>query len=103
MREANAIRRSLKKARGRAKDVALLDVIDELLELHVRLMDRVAALERRPGNKAPSGRPAREGTPGQRKEVNRDVAGRRTGEPKRTERPTGRNNRKATDMDRGII
>ena len=38
-----------------------------------------------------------------RKEVNRDVAGKKTGEPKRTEKATGRNNVRTTDMERGII
>jgi hypothetical protein len=104
MSDAKAIRRDLGALRKKStKEGAILDVIDDLLDLHVRLMDRVARLEARPGNRAPSGRPAREGTPGQRKEVNRDVAGKRTGEPKRTEKPTGRNSRKTTDIDRGII
>ena len=104
MSDAKAIRRNVGALRKKStKEGAILDVIDDLLDLHVRLMDRVAALEARPGNRAPSGKAAREGTPGQRKEVNRDVAGRRTGEPKRTERPTGRNARRTTEMEKGII
>ena len=103
MSEAKSIRQNLGKLRKKSKDAALLDVIDDLLDLHVRLMDRVAQLEKRPGNGQPSGKPAKEGTPGQRKEVNKDVSGKKSGEPKRTEKPTGRDGRVTTDMDRGII
>jgi hypothetical protein len=104
MKEVKTLQQNLAKLRKRSKDnPILLELIDNLIGLHLQLMRRVAALESRPGNHPPSNKPAREGTPGQRKEVNRDIAGRRTGEPKRTEHPTGRNNRKTTDIDRGII
>jgi hypothetical protein len=99
MKEANAIRQRIKKARGTKKDAALLDVIDDLLQLHIRLTDRVAELERQVGRKAARA------TPGRRTGVEREVVvGRpKPNHPRRTERPTGRSNLKTTDMDRGII
>lgn len=104
MKEVKSIRQKLGKLRKQVKgDGGLLDLVEELIELHVRLVDRVAALEKRPGNHSPSNKPAKEGTPGQRKEVNRDVAGKKTGEPKRTEKATGRNEVLEGDMERGII
>jgi hypothetical protein len=103
MKQPNTVRRNLKKARTQCDETALLAVVEELLDSHLQLMDRVAELEKAAGHRAPGDRPARQGTPGRRPAVNKDVAGRGTGEPRRTERPTGRSNRKTTDMDRGII
>ena len=105
---------------------ALLGMLDGLAGLQLRLMERVAALETIVGRavsvaasavdtadidadtgdpdvdaRAPR-RPTRTSTRA-RRGASGDRAAKDTAEPKRTERPTGRNNRKSTDIDRGII
>ena len=108
------IRTNVEKIRRRGKvtpaENALLGMVDGLAGLQYQLMERVAALEAAASGTAVRTKPAGKGTtrarrglPGMRPEVDRDPAGRSTGEPKRTERATGRNNRKTTDIDRGIV
>jgi hypothetical protein len=122
MREARRyleeVRENVAKMQGQQRvtpaENALFGMIDGLAGLQLQLMERVAALEAaargvalpggragaEPGKERPDAAPV--GTPGARPEVGRDVAGEKTGEPLRTEAPTGRSSEKTTDMDRGI-